>query len=324
MNDALRARIAVVVPFHQEVQGILRRALTSVFGQRGVSDVHIVIVDDSSPVPAKVELEDLNSPRFPLIVVRQRNAGPGAARNRGLESVPSGTRYVAFLDSDDEWTSEHLARATLALSQGYDFYFADLLQLGQTIGAFARAGRIVPATFPQLALGEDLHAYTGDMFNQIITGNVIGMPTVVYDFVRFPHIRFRDDFRRAGEDYLCWMDLVMAGARFAFSSRCEARCGAGVNVYSGAVPGSVEHLQRVQDELKYRKATQTLYPTTKSQRQLLREKIAELREAFVRDVVHIVRERRPLPFRVLRDQLAVDPLTFLAPATILRRWVSSR
>jgi succinoglycan biosynthesis protein ExoW len=323
-NDATRARIAVLIPFYQEQQGILARALGSVFAQKGVSDVHIVIVDDSSPVAAKTELSNFSSPRFPVTLVKQGNAGPGTARNRGLESLPSGTRYVAFLDSDDEWTSEHLARAILALSQGYDFYFADFLQLGQTIGAFARAGRVVPAKYPRLAVGDDLHAYIGDMFDQIITGNVIGTSTVVFDFLRFSQIRFRDDFRRAGEDYLCWMDFAIGEARFAFSSRCEARYGRGVNVYSGAASGTVQHLVRVQDELKYRKETLRLYPTTRNQRWFLKQKIGELREAFARDVVHLARATEPFPFRILRDQLTMDPLTLLAPLNVLSRRLSDQ
>jgi succinoglycan biosynthesis protein ExoW len=322
-NDASRVRIAVVIPFYQEQRGILARALASVLAQTGVSDVHIIIVDDSSPVAAEGELRELGSLRFPVTLVRQRNAGPGAARNRGLETLPPGTRYVAFLDSDDEWTGEHLARAVLALSQGHDFYFADHFQLGQTVSAFARARRIVPDEHPRLAEGEGLHAYAGDMFDQIVTGNVIGTSTVVFDHERFPQARFREEFFHAGEDYLCWIDLAVSGAQFAFSARCEATYGSGVNVYSGAVGGTVQHLLRVQSELKYRKATLRLYPTTRAQQRFLRERIAELREAFIGDLAHMIREHEPFPFRILRAQLVMDPLTLLAPAAVLKRRLSN-
>jgi succinoglycan biosynthesis protein ExoW len=322
-NDASRVRIAVVIPFYQEQRGILARALASVLAQAGVSDVDIVIVDDSSPVAAESELRELGPLRFPVTLVRQGNAGPGAARNRGLENLPSGTRYVAFLDSDDEWTGEHLARAILALSQGYDFYFADHFQLGQTVSAFARARKIVPDEHPRLAQGEALHAYAGDMFNQIVTGNVIGTSTVVFDFARFPQVRFREDFLSAGEDYLCWIEFAVRGARFIFSVQCEATYGSGVNVYSGAAWGPVRHLLRVQSELKYRKATLRLYPTTRAQQRFLHERIEELREAFIGDLVHMIRERDPLPLRILRAQLVLDPLTLLAPAAMLKRRLSN-
>ncbi len=76
-----------------------------------------------------------------------------------------------------------------------------------------------------------------------------------------------------------------------------------MNVYSGAAGGTVQHLARVQSELKYRKATLRLYPTTSAQQRFLRERIAELREAFIGDLAHMIREREPLPFRILRAQL---------------------
>ena len=39
-------------------------------------------------------------------VIVQPNGGPGSARNTGLDSAPPDTRYIAFLDSDDEWTPD--------------------------------------------------------------------------------------------------------------------------------------------------------------------------------------------------------------------------
>jgi hypothetical protein len=55
----------------------------------------------------------------------------------------------------------------------------------------------------------------------------------------------------------------------------------------------------------------------------LRERIAELREAFIGDLAYMIREREPLPFRILRAQLVLDPLTFLAPAAVLKRRLSN-
>ncbi len=61
-------------------------------------DWELIVVDDGSTDGTPEEVE-ASYPR--ALVVRQANAGPGAARNAGA-AVASG-RYLAFLDSDDLW-----------------------------------------------------------------------------------------------------------------------------------------------------------------------------------------------------------------------------
>jgi succinoglycan biosynthesis protein ExoW len=304
--------ICVVIPYFQRTPGVLRRALASIAAQRGCAlPVHVIVVDDASPVPAAAEVDPVGPCGYTLQIVVQPNGGPGAARNTGMSHAPPATRYLAFLDSDDEWTPDHLARAVEALSHGYDFYFTDLYHIGQTVGAFARRGRLVPADHPLLpGASPDLHAYRGDLLDQTLRGNVIGTPTVVYDFERFRDKRFRTEFANAGEDYLFWMELAHAGARTAFSSRCEVHCGRGVNVYSGAGWGTEQHLLRIHNEIKFRKVAGRLFPVTPEQRAHLAGGIGELRVAFARDLLHRAAHGRKWPLGLLRSHWRVDPGTY--------------
>ena len=304
---------------YQRHVGILQKALRSVFAQR-VEFARIIVVDDRSPVPASSDLSAVGTdPRFPVTLLEQVNAGPGAARNRGLDAVLPDTPYIAFLDSDDEWSPDHLSNAAAALAAGYDCYFADHLQLGQSIGAFARAGRIQPAEQPRIGGSPSLHAYRGDMLDQIITGNVIGTSTVVYDFRKFGDVRFRTELRSAGEDYLFWMTLAARGGRFAFSSAIEAIYGSGVNVYSGAGWGTEGHLQRIQNEMQYRRLVKQLFPLTPEQRLVVDRHIKSLRVAFMREILHRLAHRKKISADVLGAQLQRDPLTALAAISIMWR-----
>ncbi|HRF44123.1 MAG TPA: glycosyltransferase family 2 protein [Candidatus Competibacteraceae bacterium] len=304
--------IGIVIPYYQREAGILARALRSVARQHDVQDVLVVVVDDASPAPAAQDIAQIQQGfPFALEVIVQPNGGPGAARNRALEALVGRVRYVAFLDSDDEWSDDHLARALLALQQGCDVYFADLLQLGAEVSAFRHAGRIDPAQHPSLASADHLHAYQGDMLEQILFGNVIGTPTVVYDFTRFAAVRFRPEFRNAGEDYLFWLDLTQASARFCFSANCEAICGRGVNVYSGAGWGTETHFLRLHNEMRYRKRVLQEFPITASQRVRLNEQIAQLRQSMVRDLLHRLAHRKPLPWQWMWDQMRLDLKTYL-------------
>ena len=245
--------LAVVIPFYQRTEGLLAAALASILAQRDVADVRIVVVDDSSPISAASEVARLGRTSVPIEIVMQPNAGPAAARNRGLDALGSDVHRVAFLDSDDAWTEGHLANATRALDDGNDFYFSDLYQPGQTVGGFARGGRIDVDAHPRIGPDGTLHRYVGDMFDQIISGNIIGTSTVVYDFDRFRAQRFDEAFFSAGEDYLFWIACARSGARFCFSSTIEVQYGYGVNVYAGSGWGTDGYLRRIQNEMRYRK-----------------------------------------------------------------------
>ena len=313
--------ITVIIPYYQETPGILAKALASIAAQQSCPlPVHVIVVDDASPAPAGPELVSAGPMPHSVQVIVQRNGGPGAARNTGLDNAPPGTRYIAFLDSDDEWTPDHLARAVAALDSGYDFYFADLYQLDQTISAFARAGRIQPAQHPELPnLPAGLHAYQGDMLDQIIRGNLIGTPTVVYSFTHFAAQRFKIEFTNAGEDYLFWMELVYRGAKIAFSSETEVRCSKGVNVYAGAGWGSEQHLLRVHNELKYRKTTAKLFALTTEQHSHIQTCVRDLGVAFIRAVIHRCTHRQRLPLKLLAAHLRMDPWTYMSAPAMLTR-----
>lgn len=303
--------IGVVIPYFQQEPGILARALRSVARQTGVTNVRVVVVDDSSPVPAESEVANLKATfPFELEIIVQPNGGPGAARNRGIAALAIDARYIAFLDSDDEWSEEHLARAQFALQQGFDVFFADLLQPGVDITAFRRAGRIHPNEHPTIPGIPDLHAYAGDMLDQVLTGNVIGTPTVVYDRQRFGEVTFRPEYQNAGEDYLFWIDLVRAGARFVFSARCEVTCGYGVNVYAGAGWGTETHFLRLHNEMKYRKAVLEQIVLSSAQRTKVQADVSRLRQAMARDLLHRIRHRRALPIEWARSHACLDPMTY--------------
>jgi hypothetical protein len=82
-------------------------ALASVLGQ-SEADFEMIVVDDGSPdSTAAIVLQAANGdPRVRLL--RQQNAGPAAARNNGV-AAGSG-RLIAFLDADDRWAADLLAR----------------------------------------------------------------------------------------------------------------------------------------------------------------------------------------------------------------------
>jgi succinoglycan biosynthesis protein ExoW len=305
--------ITVIIPYYQKKSGILAKALASIAAQKSISmPLHVMVVDDASPISAESELNTITQTNYTVQIIRQSNGGPGSARNTGIDNVPNETRYIAFLDSDDEWSNDHLARAVDALDAGYEFYFADHYQLNSTVGAFSRAGRIQPSEHPQLSsVYPNLHTYKGDLLDQIIRGNIIGTSTVVYDFLKYSKNRFKIEFTNAGEDYLFWMEIAYSGAKVAFSSQCEAYYGAGVNIYAGTGWGSEKNMLRIHNEIKYKKLTCELFPLTKIQRDHIDDNLKKLRTSFAQDFLHRIMNKKKLSLNLLKNHLKLDPLSFL-------------
>ena len=110
------ADVTVIVPAYR-AGATIGRALASVAAQT-LKPRAVVVVDDGSPDDTAAAAEAMR-PRLEgveLKVIRQANAGAGAARNRALAEAT--TRYVAFLDADDEWLPEKLARSMAKLESG--------------------------------------------------------------------------------------------------------------------------------------------------------------------------------------------------------------
>jgi glycosyltransferase involved in cell wall biosynthesis len=91
---------------------ILPRAVASVLAQDDVR-LELIIVDDASRDGTAEYLATLADPRIRTIVA-ERNGGPSAARNLGLEGARAG--IVAFLDSDDAYRPHRLAAALKAFA----------------------------------------------------------------------------------------------------------------------------------------------------------------------------------------------------------------
>lgn len=97
--------VSVIIPAYNAA-GSIRAAVESVLAQT-FSDYEIIIVNDASPDDLAGALAGIADPRLKLIN-HEFNQGAAAARNTGVLNAQG--VYAAFLDADDIWYPEKLAR----------------------------------------------------------------------------------------------------------------------------------------------------------------------------------------------------------------------
>ena len=90
---------------------IVGQAIESILGQT-YKNIEVLVVDDGSTDGTQEALRRFGNR---IRVVRQENAGPGAARNRGIEIARG--ELIAFQDSDDIWLPTKLERQVRLLEK---------------------------------------------------------------------------------------------------------------------------------------------------------------------------------------------------------------
>jgi succinoglycan biosynthesis protein ExoW len=314
------SKIAVVIPFYQRELGVLSRALLSVAAQDYPKDLlYVIVVDDGSPHSAELEVRLNPAPQsLNLKIIRQENSGPGAARNTALCNLSPGTDIVAFLDSDDEWIGDHLSRAVSCISLGFTGYFSNLFHLGDSVDEYTKARRVAPELHVMVGDDPTLREYAGEMIHQVATANIIFMPTLVISVSALGDVRFPSEFKHGGEDYLYWMELTACGARFAYSTKPEVRCGPGINMWSRSGWGTEGAAKRILDEARFRLYAVQRYAQSSMTAADLRDRIVGLQVSMLLDVAYRLRRRKVVDWSVVRSLFSEMPLSMATAAQITR------
>jgi glycosyltransferase involved in cell wall biosynthesis len=185
-----RPLVSVIMPCYN-AERYLREALDSLLGQT-YKPLEIVVVDDGSRDGSAAILDTY---RDRVTVLRQENAGAGAARYTGVRYKRGS--FVAFCDADDLWMPHKLERQMRV--------FARYPEVGVVACAMERidaAGRRLPSEGnPNL----HLEGRPVDLQSVLLTrGNMIGLSTAV---VRREVVDWLAGFSpyRVSQDYDFWI-----------------------------------------------------------------------------------------------------------------------
>lgn len=104
--------LSVIVPAYNAAEHIVR-CLESVLSQ-SVKDCEIIVVDDGSSDGTSEIVAEFSSSSIRLIRFVE-NQGVAAARNAGIREAKG--KYIAFLDSDDEWLPSKVQKQVVMIEK---------------------------------------------------------------------------------------------------------------------------------------------------------------------------------------------------------------
>ena len=286
-------KIGVIIPFFQRQSGVLLPAIRSALSQE-VRPAFILVVDDGSPVAARDELGALPpEERQRIRLIEQPNAGPAAARNRGLDHLPAEAEFVAFLDSDDFWEPGHLANALAAFRQGADFYFSRFetfhsAEARTSTAAFDR----LPRTSP-LPEGHELFRCPDSLLDALLRASPVRTSTVVYRREVARDLRFRHDLT-IFEDIFFWCEIAGRTDSVIFSTECEVQCGRGVNIAASVVWDSPRALGYLLAESRLHRLIARRFLLSPEQLHWQNRYRARIRSSFAPSLLHLLFHRKPI------------------------------
>ncbi len=193
-------QVSVIIPLYNKGPYI-KRALDSVLSQT-FQDYEVIVVDDGSTDDGPEVVSGYKDAR--LRIIHQENAGPGAARNRGIKEAKG--QYIAFLDADDEWLPEFLENSVLNLQKHPECvlstcdYITDSSRESTTLSKLAdmTAG---PYRLPPAIDLERLGYITGVIHS---AGTVLCLKDVVIKYGGFYEKRCT-----FGEDRYLWLQVLL-------------------------------------------------------------------------------------------------------------------
>ena len=179
--------VSVVIPTYNRYT-LLKRAINSLLTQTHTVD-EIIVVDDGSTDNTK----DIQNDFPELIYIYQKNSGVSAARNVGIKRAKN--KWIAFLDSDDEWHKEKLEKQMV-----YHMQYPDIL-MSYTDEVWIRDGKKVKIPKKYRKIGKDAFVENLSYCN-------IAPSSVMMHKKLFEEFGLFDESFRVCEDYDMWLRIL--------------------------------------------------------------------------------------------------------------------
>jgi glycosyltransferase involved in cell wall biosynthesis len=183
--------VSVIIPTHNRA-AYLKAAIASVLNQT-FQDFEILIVDDGSSDTTPDVVKSFDDDRIQY-VRHPKSRGGAAARNTGIGHCRG--EYVAFLDDDDEWFADKLARQMVLL-------LASPPEVGCIYTGYVCVDRVSGKEIAQ-----KIPTNRGDLSKELLTANCLGgTSSVLLKRACFKQVGVFDQNLPSFQDHDLWIRI---------------------------------------------------------------------------------------------------------------------
>ena len=185
-------KVSVIMPNYNG-EKFLKETIDSVLSQT-YQNLELIFIDDCSTDGSLEIVKSIKDDRL-IILSTEENGGAAKARNKGIDYATG--KWLAFLDSDDLWTSDKLSRQLSFMVEkdvAFSFTHYDVInELGEK----------------QTEFRPKKTEYT---YKQILKHNSIGCLTVVVDVEKVGKVYMPEEAVKR-EDFAAWISVLEKGEK---------------------------------------------------------------------------------------------------------------
>ena len=205
----ININFTVVIPLYNKEKHI-NRAIKSVLNQT-YKKFELLIIDDGSTDNSYEEAKKINDTR--INIIRQKNEGVSAARNKGIGMAKN--NFIAFLDADDEWKPYFLYKIKC------------LIDKFPSAGAYATSyeqkkenGNLIRRPFEK-KFPKNWSGIIDDYFKYAINYPIITASSVVIPKYVFKKVGYFPVGIKRGEDLDLWIRIALRYDIVYYNQSCS-------------------------------------------------------------------------------------------------------
>ena len=177
--------VSVIIPYYKKIQ-FFKNTYNSVISQN-YKNLEIIIIYDDINKSELLNLKKIIKNKNIKFIINKNNIGAGNSRNKGIK-VSKG-KYIAFIDSDDIWHRNKIAKQVKIMeSNKYMFTHCSykIINSNNKVVGIRKAKKLLN-------------------FNQLLKSCDIGLSTVVINKKILKNLKFPS--LKTKEDYVLWLTL---------------------------------------------------------------------------------------------------------------------